>query len=64
MCNPTLREYVSSTWRYSGCNDRATTTRLRPVSRSAISTASVVAVEPAHMEAFATSIPVSWHINV
>ena len=43
---------------------RAISTRVRPVSRSAMSTASVVAVEPSHIEALATSWPVSWHISV
>ncbi len=43
---------------------RATSTRVRPVIRSAINTASVVAVEPSHIEAFATCCPVNWHISV
>jgi hypothetical protein len=34
------------------------------VKRSAINTASVVAVEPSYMEALATSWPVSWQIMV
>ena len=37
---------VSSTWQYSGCTVRAMSTRLRRVTRMAIRTASVVAVEP------------------
>jgi hypothetical protein len=42
--------------------------RFRPVIRSAISTASAVAVEPSYIEAFATSMPVRiatcvWNSN-
>ena len=54
---PRFFAYVASTCRYSGCTDRATSTRWRPVSRSAISTASVSAVEPSYIDAFATSWP-------
>ena len=42
----------------------ATTTELRPVTRTAIIAASAAAVEPSYMEAFATSMPVSSQIMV
>src|SRR5262249_8423485 len=63
-CSPEFLAYVCSTSRYSGCTDRATSPRVRPVSRSGISPASVVAVAPSYMEALATSCPVNWHISV
>jgi hypothetical protein len=43
---------------------RATSSLRRPVARTAISPASGTAVEPSYIEAFATSMPVSWHIIV
>jgi len=55
---------VRSTSRYSGCTDRATSTRPLPVARAAIMAASGTAVEPSYMEALATSMPVSWQIMV
>jgi len=39
--------------------ERATSTWVRLVKRSAIKTASVIAVEPSYIEALATSWPVS-----
>ncbi len=55
---------MRSTSRYSGCTERAISTRFLPVERTAIKTASGTAVEPSYMEALATSMPVSWQIMV
>ena len=43
---------------------RAITIRSRPVIPRAICAASGTAVEPSYIEAFATSMPVSWQIMV
>ena len=59
-----LAQYVRSTSRYSGCTVRATSTRCRPVTRTAIIAASGTAVDPSYIDAFATSMPVNWQIIV
>ena len=43
---------------------RDTSTRLLPVTRTAIIAASGTAVEPSYIDAFATSMPVNWHTMV
>ena len=52
------------TSRYSGWTVAATTALWRPVTRTAIITASAAPVEPSYMLALATSMPVSSAIMV
>ena len=41
---------------------RDTSTRFLPVTRTAIIAASGTAEDPSYIDAFATSMPVNWHI--
>ena len=54
--SPAMRVTVSTVPRYCGCRPPDSTAFRRFVTRSAISTASAVAVEPSYMEALATSM--------
>ena len=58
------RRYVASVSRYSGCTPDDTTIFSRPLTRRAMSAASVIAVAPSYIEALDTSMPRIRHTIV